>query len=714
MNAMAMCKKRLIIFVVALASCCVGNGYSPAIDAEIQQRSNAANNVRRNRMGLKRNVIHDKNDSRSLLFKQRRRIFSSLSMIALAEDEGDDDSDGTIEHLLGQSMSFEDEFSLHGTDLDLIDAEMQSEASKDIPSSDEQKTSPSLSPETYFPTSGEPTQSPSYFPTASDPTVSPTTSKPTVQPSMHPTTANPSHAPTSTSLTTMKPSSQPPTSKPSDVPSTMSPSTHPTTASPSHPPSTKSPSHKPTITPTSGKPTLDPSSAPTSSETTLGPSLSTLLTSTPSNELTREISISNELVNGPTAAPARSSITATPTSSKHVSLGPTMVSTTGSPVQFSTTNASITGFFSSQIRITINGVAVLMDNLTSSILENVTLLFLNEQFKGVLEVNEVVLLSQSFNQSSIDTAGRSRSVRVLNGRRFRTHPKTLSNSDEEMLLRSLSERSLLAVLSVDGMVSNRTALNEANNDDQVSGDSISTVLSQAISYNYEEFMIALANESNFFSSSSPQTTVSASAATESESTSESPNLKPIIVCGCVVAFVALVGSKFYLEQRKSKSKRRRLYHGDDREESAYDLNSVMKSGEDQIGDESLPGAENDMKEVGTYDGGCACLAPMDLMSPKKAKIHARMTSLLDQVCLLIMVNSTSSHTHPNILLFCCCSTFNRPIPPRLKRNKMKYLHWTCRRSASKLPSNVRRITFTCSPITKHLLRRRMESSQTII
>ena len=176
--------------------------------------------------------------------------------------------------------------------------------------------------------------------------------------------------------------------------------------------------------------------------------------------------------------------------------------------------------------------------------------------------------------------------------------------------------------------------------------------------------------------------------------------------------MALVGSKFYLE-RNSKSKRRRLYHGGNREESAYDLSRVTNSGEDQIEDESSSGAENDMEEVGTYDGGCACLAPMDLKSPKKAKIDARMTSLLDQVCLLFVINSTI-FTYPNILLFRCCSTFQRPIPPRPNRNKMKCLHWTCRRSASKLPSNVRRIISTCSPITKHLLLRRMESSQTIL
>ncbi len=278
-----------------------------------------------------------------------------------------------------------------------------------------------------------------------------------------------------------------------------------------------------------------------------------------------------------------------------------------------------------------------MDNQTSAILENVTLFFLNEQFKGVLEVNAVALLSQSFNQSSADTAGRSRSVRVLNGRRLRTLPKTLRNSGEEMW-RLLAERSLLAVLSVDGMISNWTAVNETNDDQEVeSDDSISTVLSQDISSNYEEFMIALANESDFFPSASPQTTTS-SAATESESSSGSPNLKLVIICGCVVAFVALAGSKFYLERKSKSKRRRRLNHDDSSEESAYDLSRVTKSGEDQnIGDESLSGAENDMEEVETCDEGCACLIPMDLKSPKKAKIDARMTSLLDQVCLLFMV-----------------------------------------------------------------------------
>ena len=363
---------------------------------------------------------------------------------------------------------------------------------------------------------------------------------------------------------------------------------------------------------------------------------------------------------------------------------------------------------------------MLMDNQTTAILENVTLFFLNEQFKGVLEVNEVALLSQSFIQMSADTSGRSRNVRVMNGRRLRTLPKTLRNSDEEMV-RLLAERSLLAVLSVDGMISNWTALNETHDDQEVkSDDSISTVLSQDISSNYEEFMIALANESDFFSSASPRTTTSA--ATESESTSGSPtNLKLVVICGCVVAFVALAGSKFYLERKsKSKRRRRRLKHDDNSEESAYDLSRVTKSGEDQInGEESSSGAENDIEEVETCDEGCACLMPMDLKSPKKAKIDARMTSLLDQVCLLFMVNVTTSHAHPNILLLyccCCCSTtFYRPILPRLNRTKMKFLHWTCRRSASRLPSNVRRTIFTCSPITKPFrLRRRMESSQTTI
>jgi hypothetical protein len=264
-----------------------------------------------------------------------------------------------------------------------------------------------------------------------------------------------------------------------------------------------------------------------------------------------------------------------------------------------------------------------MDNETTVVLENVTLSFLNEQFIGVLEVNEVNVLSQSVG---------SRNVRVLNGRRL----SKIGSSVDKSALRSLAESSsppaLSVELSVDGIVSNWTAPNEAN----VSGDSISTALSHEISSNYEEFMSELSDESGFFSSASPHTPSSAVSSSEASSEINKPNHKIVIIFGAVVAFVALVGSKIYME-RKSGTKRRRRYDEDIKEEEfAYDLSRVTKSGDNFIGDESCPSVEKEDEEMATYDGGCVCLEPMNMKVPKKEKVDARMTSLLDQVCIVLL------------------------------------------------------------------------------
>lgn len=253
-----------------------------------------------------------------------------------------------------------------------------------------------------------------------------------------------------------------------------------------------------------------------------------------------------------------------------------------------------------------------MDDATTAVLENVTLSYLNEKFKGILEVEKVALLSQSFGQSSVDTAGKSRYVRAMNGRRLR----------RRSMVRSLAERSLLVELNVDGTISNWTSLNEAN-DYQDNNDSISTTLAEVISSNNEEFMSELANESDFFISSSKQTPSLAVSSTDAPTVNEKLSRNIVIASGAVVAFVALVGSVLYMK-RKSGTKRRRRNDDDNREEFAYDLSRVGKSGEDHIGDDGYPSLEKVGKEA-------VCPGSMKPKSPKQAKIDARMTSLLDQV-----------------------------------------------------------------------------------
>lgn len=262
-----------------------------------------------------------------------------------------------------------------------------------------------------------------------------------------------------------------------------------------------------------------------------------------------------------------------------------------------------------------------MDDATSVVLENVTLSYLNEEFKGILEVNEVTLLSQSFDQSSVDTAGKSRYRRAMNGRRLRRLSK----------VRSLAERSLLVELNVDGTISNWTSLNEAN-DYQGSNDSISTTLAGVISSNNEEFMSELANKSDFFTSSSKQTPSLAVSSTDATTVNEKLSRKIVIISGAVISFVALVGSVLYMK-RTSGTKRSRRHYDDNREEFAYDLSRVGKSGEDYTGDEG----DLSSKKVGKE---AECTGPMKPKSPKQAKINARMTSLLDQVCLAFMIHCT--------------------------------------------------------------------------
>ena len=97
--------EKMITLVVAVAACCIGSSTSLPLNVEMQQRS-AANNIRRNRKHLRRNVLHDENDSRSML-KQRRKLLSSMSVIDLDDDEGGN----TLEHHLGESMSFGGDFS---------------------------------------------------------------------------------------------------------------------------------------------------------------------------------------------------------------------------------------------------------------------------------------------------------------------------------------------------------------------------------------------------------------------------------------------------------------------------------------------------------------------------------------------------------------------------------------------------------------------------
>lgn len=366
-----------------------------------------------------------------------------------------------------------------------------------------------------------------------------------------------------------------------------------------------------------------------------------------------------------------------------------------------------------------------MDNATVIVLENVTLSFLNEQFFGVLDVREVNLVSQSVDHSSFNATRKSRDVRVLNGRRLKTISKN-GNDIRESMMRSLAESSssqpsLIVLLNVDGAVSNWTPFDAAI-DGQDIDDSISTVLAQDISSNYESFMTELAEDSEFFPNVTNQTPSSAVTDSNHSEANDNTNQKIVIIFGAVAAFVALVGSKLYMERRSAGTKqRRRRSDVDGREESAYDLSRVMKSSEDNFGDECSPSVEKAKQdeEVATYDGGCvACLGPMNLKSPQKEKIDARMTSLLDQVCIKLLHPSAftplpSLKLIPFIAFVHDCVSC-RLTPPSLSRNKMKYLHWTCPRSSSRQRSNERTIIYTCSPTIKHLLLGRTESSQTTV
>ncbi len=202
--------------------------------------------------------------------------------------------------------------------------------------------------------------------------------------------------------------------------------------------------------------------------------------------------------------------------------------------------------FSSQVLITFKGISQLMDSDASRILEDTTLSFLNEQFLEWILVNEVTLSSQSVVQSS-------EPIRALSISTEKTLPQTGINSAKSML-RSLAATlpppSLLVTLGVEGMITNWTAFS-AGEDVRASGDSLSTLLSQSISSNSEEFIDRLADESDFFPSVTPRGTTSSLLTDSVTSSEESQGRTIFFIFGVVVAVGAMAGA-FYMKRKRPR------------------------------------------------------------------------------------------------------------------------------------------------------------------
>ena len=220
-----------------------------------------------------------------------------------------------------------------------------------------------------------------------------------------------------------------------------------------------------------------------------------------------------------------------------------------------------TSAFSASAGVTIDGVSSIMDSSTSDILVNVTKTFLESQFAEVLEISSVTLLSQSVSQGE---------------------------EDRKLRRRGLESSSLIVQLGLEGKVLDWSTLESASTEktaDTTSppiGESISSIITNSLTVNNDEFTNELASSSSFFPA--PSIVSSEAVAVEPKGEGTNPNLI-MIASGAAAALVILVGSMFYMERRSSGNKRRREMDrnpDDDMEaQGVYDLQYLDEEDEEE-------------------------------------------------------------------------------------------------------------------------------------
>ena len=262
------------------------------------------------------------------------------------------------------------------------------------------------------------------------------------------------------------------------------------------------------------------------------------------------------------------------------------------------------------------------------IFEDVTTSFLNEQFADVLNISSVDVLSQSI-------------VETNEGRR--------KLSMKSNLRRRLQSSSLQIELEVEGTVLDQQALDALI--ESSSDKSISSVIEENMTSNYDELSKQLSGQSNFFPRcvhvyipeemggndsqqlvceevvSSPLANVEQSSGIQIDR-----NQLIAIITGGAIALLVLIGSIFVMERRSAAAKRRRILEeqsdDDDEGMKAYDLNDLTYHRE-----------ESGVSDMRTSQRTEAAVAPMKMpIKPKRrssglVKEARMMPSIVDTVSL---------------------------------------------------------------------------------
>ena len=228
------------------------------------------------------------------------------------------------------------------------------------------------------------------------------------------------------------------------------------------------------------------------------------------------------------------------------------------PIYQPITSQSMPRTFSAQTFITLDGMTETIGKNVSAILENVTLLFLNEQFSDSMEASKVTLLSQTIVTSTSE-----------------------KDRDDLFSVKSLSY-SLMVELVVEGIVSNWTAFDSESSSRKRSNESISSVFSRSILMNFGEFTMRLENESDFFQFDE-STEIISSLETSSGEIIMSQTLI-IILSGAALALVILAGCMIFWGTDEDIKQ----HHVMERENSSYGVEDLV--------DDVVPPAYNSYSE----------------------------------------------------------------------------------------------------------------------
>ena len=215
------------------------------------------------------------------------------------------------------------------------------------------------------------------------------------------------------------------------------------------------------------------------------------------------------------------------------------------PIYQPTISQSVPRTFSAQTFIALDGITETIGKNASAILENVTLLFLNEQFSDSMEASKVTLLSQTIVASTSE-----------------------KDQDDLFSVDSLSY-SLMVELVVEGIVSNWTAFDSESSSRKESNESISSVFNGSILMNFGEFTMRLENESDFFQFDE-STEITSSLENSSGGTIMSQTLI-IILSGAALALVILAGCMIFLGTVKDITQ----HHVLERENSSYGVEDLV-------------------------------------------------------------------------------------------------------------------------------------------